>query len=245
MSDFTAGFTASQEAVAQALHHAFSVPPEGFAPVDLQARAARRTGPVSFSPQKPGPKHFKPADPDTNPTEGWDPFESQVAASGFIDPVATAHAAGIAEGMTLARAEISEAGERDRMLLAELARALRSDDRLDRERMARQLRQTVVFLVTKLVGEIGVAPDLLAGRIDAAAELLADSAESATLRVHPDDAALLEGKLPKSVFAVGDAGVARGGFVLESASTIVEDSPDLWLEQLAQAIERVAMPASC
>src|SRR5258706_4153710 len=134
MSDFTAGFTASQEAVAQALHHAFSVPPEGFAPVDLQARAARRTGPVSFSPQKPGPKHFKPADPDTNPTEGWDPFESQVAASGFIDPVATAHAAGFAEGMALARAEISEAGERDPLLLAQLARALRPHDRLPLQR---------------------------------------------------------------------------------------------------------------
>ena len=71
----------------------------------------------------------------------------------------------------------------------------------------------------------------------------ADSAESAMLRVHPDDVALLEGKLPRSVFAVGDAAVTRGSFVLESASTIVEDGPELWLEQLAQAIDRVAVPA--
>jgi flagellar assembly protein FliH len=245
MSDFTAGFAARHEAVAQALQHAFAMPPEGFAPVDLQARAARRTGPVSFAPQNPGPRHFEPADPDAKPTAGWDPFESAATASAFVDPIATAHAAGIAEGLALARAEITEAGERDRTLLADLARALRADDRLDRERMARQLRQTVMFLVTKLVGEIGIAPDLLAGRIDAAADILADSAESAMLRVHPDDVALLEGKLPKSVFAVGDAGVARGGFVLESASTIIEDSPDIWLEQLAQAIDRIAMPASC
>jgi flagellar assembly protein FliH len=245
MSDFTAGFAVRHKAVAQALEHAFAMPPEGFAPVDLQARAARRSGPVSFSPQNLGPKHFEPADPDAKPTEGWDPFEPQASASAFVDPIATAHAAGIAEGLALARAEITEAGERDRTLLADLARALRADDRLDRERMARQLRQTVMFLVTKLVGEIGIAPDLLAGRIDAAADILADSAESAMLRVHPDDVALLEGKLPKSVFAVGDAGVARGGFVLESASTIIEDSPDIWLEQLAQAIDRIAMPASC
>jgi flagellar assembly protein FliH len=32
--------------------------------------------------------------------------------------------------------------------------------------------------------------------------------------------------------------------VLESASTIVEDGPELWLEQLAQAIDRVAVPDS-
>ena len=146
MSDFTAGFTASQEAVARALHHAFSMPPSASHRSIFRRVPPGRTGPVSFSPQKHGPKHFEPADPDINPTEGWDPFESQVTASAFIDPIATAHAAGVAEGMALARAEISEAGQRDRMLLAELARALRADDRLDRERMARQLRQTVCVL---------------------------------------------------------------------------------------------------
>jgi flagellar assembly protein FliH len=72
--------------------------------------------------------------------------------------------------------------------------------------------------------------------------MLSDHAESAMLRVHPQDVALLDGRLPTSVFAVGDAGVARGSFVLESSSTIVEDGPELWLEQLAHAIERVAMP---
>ncbi|PMY02631.1 flagellar biosynthesis protein FliH, partial [Pseudomonas sp. MPR-R2A5] len=74
--------------------------------------------------------------------------------------------------------------------------------------------------------------------------LLTDVTESAMLRVHPDDVALLEGKLPRQIFAVGDASVARGSFVLESASTIVEDGPDLWLEQLAQAIDHVAVPGA-
>ncbi len=144
--------------------------------------------------------------------------------------------------MAAAIAEIGETGERDRALLAELGTALRNDGRLDREVMARQLRQTVMFLVSRLIGEVGIAPDILARRIDSAAEMLADSAESALLRVHPDDVALLDGKLPKTVFAIGDANVARGSFVLESASTIVEDGPELWLEQLAQAIDRVAVP---
>lgn len=246
MSDFTAGFTARHEAVAQALQQAFEISPEGFEPADLKARAARRDGPVSFSPRSEGPRHFHPADPDARPTEGWDPFTaasaSTVAPAEFVDPIATAHAAGFAEGMAAAIAEIGEAGARDRALLADLAEALRSDGQLDRERMARQLRQTVLFLVSRLIGEVGIAPDMLAGRIDAAAEMLADSAESALLRVNPDDVPLLQDKLPKTVFAVGDASVARGSFVLESASTIVEDGPELWLEQLAQAIDRVAVP---
>jgi flagellar assembly protein FliH len=244
MSEFTAGFINRHEAVAQALQHAFDIAPEGFAPADLKAWAVGRHGPVSFSPQADGPKHFRPADPGTNPTEGWDPLAAADAATAtsFVDPIATAHAAGFAEGMAAAIAEIGETGDRDRALLAELGEALRSDGRLDRERMARQLRQTVMFLVSRLIGEVGIAPDILARRIESAAEMLADSAESALLRVHPDDVALLEGKLPKTVFAVGDPGVARGSFVLESASTIVEDGPELWLEQLAQAIDRVVVP---
>jgi flagellar assembly protein FliH len=114
----------------------------------------------------------------------------------------------------------------------------------DRERMAGHLRQTVLHLVTKMIGETGVAPDVLAGRIEAATDMLADSAESAILRLHPDDVASVQSYLPKTVFPVGDSSVARGGFVIESASTIVEDGPDMWLEQLAQAIDRVPIPPS-
>lgn len=251
MSDFTVGFVARHEAVARALHQAFEVPPEGFAPADPRTWAtgradrAGRTGPVSFSPQSDGPRHFTPADPNTNPTEGWDPFEAADPApppAPFVDPVAMAHAAGYAEGMAAAIAEIGETAGRDRALLDQLGEALRNDSRLDREVMARHLRQTVMFLVSRLIGETGISPDILANRIDAAAEMLADSAESALLRVHPEDIALLDGKLPKTVFAVADANVLRGSFVLESASTIVEDGPELWLEQLAQAIDRVAVP---
>ncbi len=132
--------------------------------------------------------------------------------------------------------------ERDRAMLARLVEALRSDTRIDREQLARNLRQTVLHLVTRLVGETGVSGALLAARVNAATDLLADAAESAILRVNPADIALLEGHLPDTVFAAGDAGVARGSFVMEAASTIVEDGPELWLEQLARTLDKVALP---
>lgn len=245
MSEFTAGFSSRGQGVAEALKAAFA-PRVGFAPADLRDRVARG-GPMSFAPQaasENGPRHFSPADPDANPTEGWDPFDAAAASTPFVDPIEAAHSAGYAEGVAAAQAEMAVTGERDRTLLAALAQALQSDDRIDRDAVAQRLRQTVLFLVTRLVGEIGVEPDLLARRIETAVDLLSDAAESAILHVHPDDVALLEGKLPRQIFAVGDASLTRGSFQLESAATIVEDGPELWLEQLAHAIDRVAVPGA-
>ena len=252
MSSFVAGFAARHDNAAQLLASAFA-PPMGFAPADIRDRAApsprRATGfaPQAATPSAPaptptGPKHFSPADKDSNPTEGWDPLDPASETESFLDPLAAAHAAGYAEGLAAAAAVTQGNAARDQALLAGLAAALNTD-RVDRDRVAMQLRQTVLLLVGKLVGEIGIAPDLLAGRIEAATDLLADSAEAALLRVNPEDVALIDGKLPKSIFAAGDASVARGSFVLESASTIVEDGPAMWLDQLASAIDRVAVPA--
>lgn len=248
MSSFAAGFAARHDAAAEALHQAFAAPRQGFAPADIKARASGQR-PKSFAPQTPGPngsvpKHFSPADRDQQPTEGWDPLDPEVdAATTFVDPIETARAAGFNEGMAHAQALAREAGERNLALIEAVSHALKDAGRVDRDAIAKQLRDTVMALVTKLVGEAGIAPDRLAARVTAAADLLADSAESAILRVHPDDVALLKDRLPVAVFPVGDAAIERGGFVLESASTIVEDGPGLWLDQLAQAIERVAVPA--
>lgn len=237
MSDFVAGFVARHAAPADRLR-AILEPEPGF------AAAAPIRGPVHFSPKPSGsgPKHFSPADPDKDPTQGWDPLNPALDEPEAIDPVAAARAAGYAEGLAAATDAAAEARTRDHALLASLVEALGQAGRVDREAMAGRLRATVMLLVGRLVGETGVSAELLSRRVVAATELLADKSESALLRVHPDDVTLLDGKLPDNVFAAGDAGVGRGSFVLEAASTVVEDGPDLWLEQLAQAIDRVPLP---
>ena len=233
-SEFVAGFVARHDAAAAALVRAFPI--EGAeAPF-----VAVQPGPRPVPPPTGGPRHFSPADPSARPTAGWDPLDPSLQTP-HIDPLEAAHAAGYAEGLAAAAAA-SALAARDHGLLAGLADSLAGAGRIDREAIARQLRETVLTLTARLVGEIGVSAELLAGRIDAATELLADSTESAMLRVHPDDVALLDGRLPGSIFAAGDATIARGSFVLESASTIVEDGPGLWLDQLAQAIDRVPLP---
>lgn len=238
MSDFVPGFVARHDAAAAALVQAFPLP-------DFVARDPREA--VAPAPVAGGPRHFSPADPAARPTQGWDPLDASTPApTPFIDPLEAAHAAGYAEGLAAAAAAHREAEARDAALLSGIAGEIGGDARIDRDRIAAQLRATVLMLVGKLVEEVGISPDILAARVETATELLADQAESALLRVHPDDVALIEGRLPKSIFAAGDPNVARGSFVLESASTVVEDGPAMWLEQLAEAMDKVAVPAgSC
>jgi flagellar assembly protein FliH len=243
MTHFRPGFASRHAAAAAALDLAFA-PPAGFEARDMTARQAQ---PKSFAPQgEGGPRHFSPVDRSNNPTEGWDPLDpesGQHQDGGFVDPIVAARAAGHAEGYAIALAQAAADAGRDRALVDALGDALGKGINFDRDRLARQLRQTVLLLVGRLVGEVGVSAELLAGRIESAVDALADSTESALLRVHPDDVALLDGRLPKTLFAIGDPHIPRGSFVLESASTIVEDGPDRWLEQLAVAIDRVAQPA--
>ena len=262
MSDFVAGFSARHDAAA-ALPRAF-MPPGGFAPSGMPGIGLSGDGgPVSFRARAPmgdgasasdahgagQPRHFHPANRDHDPTEGWDPFGACNDAPGetMHDPIGAAHAAGHAEGhaegMAVAAQQFqarAEAEARDGQLIDAIAQAISS--RVDRQAVAEQLRQTVLVLVTKLVGEIGVDGERLAGRIEAAIDLMAGAQEAALLRVHPDDVALLEGRLPQSIFPVGDAALERGSFVLESASTVVEDGPSMWLDQLAAAIDKVPVP---
>lgn len=248
MSDvatFVPGLAARNAGIAEALQRAFALPTGGFEPRDLRPHAVqpREEAPRDIAPETE-PRHFSPAEPGHKPTEGWDPFDPEPAPPPreFVDPVAAAHAAGYAEGIAAGRAEADSAMAKQAALLQQVSDALAGAAHFDRDRMAGHLRQTVLHLVSRMIGESGIAPDVLSARIDAATDMLADSAESAILRLHPDDVALVEGRLPKTVFPVADPNLQRGGFVIESASTIVEDGPDLWLDQLAQAIDRIPIP---
>jgi len=234
LSSFVAGFAGRRDAAGAALRQAYAAKGVAFAPRDI-------------TPTPPGepaqPRHFTPADAEANPTEGWDPFDATQPTTGFVDPVATARTQGYEEGLAAALANGGRLGERDKELLDGLVAAIADDRRVDRERLAAHLRSTVLMLVTKIVGEAGVDADLLTRRVVSAAKMIGDDAESALLRLNPDDMPLIEGKLPENIFAVADPHVARGHFVLESAATIVEDGPDQWLEQLAQVIDRAGLPA--
>jgi flagellar assembly protein FliH len=201
-------------------------------------------GPVGFSPA-PEPKHFRPADPGLKPTAGWDPFDplgDKPRGEAPSDAVEAARAEGFAEGMAAAERMAAERGEADAQALARIAAVLEATAAFDRDTLASCLRQTVLTLVARLVGEAGVSADLLTKRIEAAVALIADSAEPAMLRLNPEDLKLLEGHVPAPLLAVQDAAMERGGFRIETRSTAIEDGPSAWLNQLAAALDRAALP---
>ncbi|MBS0505012.1 MAG: flagellar biosynthesis protein FliH [Proteobacteria bacterium] len=203
-------------------------------------------GPVHFSPA-PEPKHFRPANPGANPTEGWNPFDPlgdqpPIATPEAFDAVAAARAEGFAEGMAAAERSAAERGEVDAQALAEIAGLLEMMSGFDRDALAGRLRETVLFLVARLVGEAEVSAELLARRIDAAVALIADSAELAQLRLNPADLTLIEGHQPAKVALVADDTIGRGGFRIETRSTSIEDGPETWLAQLSAALDRAALP---
>lgn len=226
-TSFVAGFADRRDAAGAALRQAYAAKGMPFAARD-----------ITPSP----PRHFYPADRAENPTAGWDPFDANQPTTGFVDPLATARAQGYEEGLAAALANGGRLGARDQALLDGLLAQIADDRRIDRDKLGARLRATVLMLVTRMVGEAGIDADLLTARIANAAALIGDDAESALLRLNPDDVSLVDGKLPEHIFAAGDAHVARGHFVLESVATIVEDGPDLWLEQVAQAIDRAGLP---
>lgn len=203
-------------------------------------------GPVGFSPA-PQPQHFRPATPGANPTAGWDPFDPMgdkpaPAPPEAQDAVGAARAEGFAEGMAAAERMAAERGEADAQALAQLAGLLEMMSAFDRDVLATRLRQTVLFLVTRLVGETGVSAALLNQRIEAATALLADSSEAAQLRLNPADLTLVEGHAPAHLALVADETIGRGGFRIETRSTSIEDGPNAWLAQLSAALEHMPLP---
>jgi flagellar assembly protein FliH len=182
------------------------------------------------------------------------PFAALAAGSGFVcdprfaaasagppeqqpdDPLTQAwedgYAAGLAEAQAAALAHAnSESAARERIELA-LAR-------LDGE-LAEALRQKL-FATVEALCEAAIAPfaldqEALIARVARAADLLARADDDKRLRLHPDDLALVTGRLPEDLPIEPDPALERGSLRFETASGGVEDGPAHWRRAIAEAI---------
>ncbi|MBB5686452.1 hypothetical protein [Sphingobium boeckii] len=106
--------------------------------------------------------------------------------------------------------------------------------------LASLLAETVDRLVRQIVGEAVIDADLLDKRVAVVAQLIADASAPRRMRLHPDDIKRLEGA-DLDVEIIPDAGMLPGSVFVETGTGWVEDGPDVGLEKLRQALERMGI----
>lgn len=150
---------------------------------------------------------------------------------------ADAYEQGVAEGRATVEAEF--AAERD--AIARLAGALEVLKPEPTNALALLLAETVDRLVREVVGEVEIDANRLLARAKAAAELIGENVEPSKLRAHPDDIPYLE---PAGLVPVlqADPSLPRGTLVLETGHGWIEDGPEIRLERLRAALDKMAAP---
>jgi len=161
---------------------------------------------------------------------------AQSADDAPFDPLADAYARGYAEG-----AQAGEAAARTQAAADDAARhrietALTRIDRDETDRFAARLKDTVLALCEAVLAEAALAPDALARRVAVAAAMFARASDERVIRLHPEDLALVQGRLPDAWHCEPDAALERGAVRVETATGGVEDGPAQWRAALTEAL---------
>ena len=206
----------SPRATTRAAHllQAAFAPPAGFAPRGSERRGrtmggARRRAGVRAAQW---PRHFSPADPrQRQPTAGWDPLEHATARSRAVHRSGRRRACRrLCRGPRRRPPRRAPSGDRDRGAAHRARRGSSPTATASTATaIAAQLRQTVLLLVNKLVGECRRRRRRCSSaRIEAAAELLAEPANRRCCASTRTMSAA-RGALPATIFAAGDAACRR------------------------------------
>jgi flagellar assembly protein FliH len=138
---------------------------------------------------------------------------------------------GYREGV--ADAAQASAEERNRLLaLLAACEALRPEPS---EGLALHIAEAVETLVRLVAGEVSIDVGLLAERARLAAAMVADADGTRTLRLHPDDLAIVDpAALPLAV--TGDPSIKRGSLRVEDCAGWVEDGVAERIELLREQL---------
>jgi len=168
------------------------------------------------------------------------PSDDPAAGGSVIDPTdleAVAYAEGFNEGRRAIEMEVAA----ERNALARLAEALECLQPEPSRDLGAMLAETVERLVREIVGEVRIDRELLIERAMNAAALIAEDSTPTKMRVHPDDFTMLEGAdLPIDLIA--DAAIAPGTILVESGEGWIEDGPEVGLEKLRIALDKMGLP---
>lgn len=153
------------------------------------------------------------------------------------DPLALAWQEGFTAGM--AEAQALAAAEAEALAAAREGLEL-NFVRLDKhmaEALRQRLHDTVAALCESALAPLALDGDALGRRIERAVALLQRAGDQRTIRLHPDDVALVSDRCRADWTFVPDASLARGALRIETADGGVEDGPAQWRQAIAEALE--------
>ena len=152
------------------------------------------------------------------------------------DPLAVAWDEGFAAGAATAEAEAQARAEETAAASAIIELAFARLDIAQEEALRQRLHETVTALCESAIAPLALDPDALARRVVRAAMMLSRAEDERVLRLHPDDLALLSGRLPAGLPVEPDPALERGALRMETQSGGVEDGPGQWRRAVAEAL---------
>lgn len=148
------------------------------------------------------------------------------------DALARAFAAGVAEGRVAAQNEFADHAEAHGALAASLTRL----DEAMQQQLAQRLAETVAALCEAAMAPLTLDAEALQRRCIRAAGIVGEGIIDASLRLHPDDVALLDRGFASTWHLVPDAMLERGTVVFDMAEGAVVDGPGEWHAALREAL---------
>lgn len=152
------------------------------------------------------------------------------------DPLEQAFSRGYAEGraeaLALADQRIAELEAARQQINLAFARL----DEQSASELGERLRQTVLLLCEEAVAPLAIDPEGLRLRIERAVALLQRRQDESRVCLHPEDLALVAGRLPAGLLLEADPSLERGALRVETPDGGVEDGPSQWRAHLAEAL---------
>lgn len=162
--------------------------------------------------------------------------EAPAHADEAPDPVTLAYARGYDAGRAEAMAEAENSAvmadaARDRFALS----FARMDDELA-EALRQRLHETVVALCEETLHPLALDAEALAARVERAVAMFARADDERTIRLNPDDLAVVARLLPTEWTFTPDPALPRGALRVETQTGGVEDGPEQWRAAVIEAL---------
>ena len=151
-------------------------------------------------------------------------------------PQQSQYDAAYAEGEAAGRAAAQAEAEQQSAAQAKLSAALARLDNSLAERLSARLSETVLALCEATLAPLTIDPDALQRRCIAAASAVGEGIIDASLRLHPDDIALLDPSFAATWHLVPDAELERGTIEFDMPEGAVRDGPEEWRAALREAV---------